>query len=54
MDDTGTAKSEQASADRRVFKLGDRKWKSFQAALDRPVRHKSALKRLLSESGLLD
>ncbi|MBI3735481.1 DUF1778 domain-containing protein [Candidatus Sumerlaeota bacterium] len=46
--------ADQALADRRLFVLDDRRWKTFQAALDRPVRRKPALRKLLSKTGVFD
>ncbi|WP_347352773.1 DUF1778 domain-containing protein [Intrasporangium sp.] len=36
-------------ADRRMFSLDDAAWSEFLALLDRPVRHKPRLTRLLTE-----
>ncbi len=52
--ESALAAAEQALVDRRLFVLDDRRWKSFQAALNRPAKRKPALKRLLTERGLLD
>jgi uncharacterized protein (DUF1778 family) len=41
-------------ADRRLFLLDDERWQAFLSALDRPAVDRPALKRLLTEPGLLD
>lgn len=51
--DAGIVAANQALADRTRFELSPEKWHEFQAALDRPVRAKPKLKKLLSEPGLL-
>lgn len=51
--DAGMAAAAEALADRRVFILADAQWRAFQEALDRPVRHKPRLAKLLSEPGPL-
>ena len=51
--DAGIVAANQALADRTRFDLSPEKWREFQAALDRPVRAKPRLKKLLSEPGLL-
>ena len=48
-----SARINQALADRLRFELTPNKWDAFQAALERPVKPKPKLKRLLSEPGLL-
>lgn len=51
--DAGVTAASQTLADRRRFVLDETHWKAFQAALDRPVRRKPRLKKLLNEPGLL-
>ena len=51
--DSGLVAAEQTLADRRVFALDERDWKAFQAALDRPVKSKPRLKKLLNGPGVL-
>jgi uncharacterized protein (DUF1778 family) len=41
-------------ADRRVFALDDAAWSEFLAVLDRPVQHKAALEKLLTERAVFD
>ena len=41
-------------ADRRMFRLDDRRWQAFQDVLDRPVAEKPRLARLLAEKSVLD
>lgn len=51
--DAGIVAANQTLADRLRFELPPDKWDAFQAALDRPVKAKPKLKKLLSEPGLL-
>ena len=51
--DAGLSAAAEALADRRVFTLDDAKWQEFQKALDRPIRKKPRLAKLLSEPGVL-
>ena len=51
--DAGLSAAAEALADRRVFTLDEVKWQEFQKALDRPVRKKPRLAKLLSEPGVL-
>jgi uncharacterized protein (DUF1778 family) len=51
--DAGVVAANQTLADRSRFDLPPEKWLAFQAALDRPVRAKPKLKKLLTEPGLL-
>lgn len=51
--DAGVTAAAQALADRRQFLLGATRWRAFQEALDRPVRSKTRLKKLLREPGAL-
>ncbi len=51
--ESGLVAAEQALADRRVFALDERDWKAFQAALDRPIKAKSRLKKLLTRPDVL-
>ena len=46
--------AEDALADRRMFRLDERRWKAFQIILDRPVVNKPRLARLLSEKSALE
>jgi uncharacterized protein (DUF1778 family) len=41
-------------ADRRLFLLDEARWQAFLEALERPAKDRPALKRLLTEPGLLD
>ena len=52
--DAGMAAASEALADRRSFALSDTKWRAFQAALDRPVRAKRRLAKLLREPSVLE
>ncbi len=50
--DAGIIAANQTLAGRQRFELTPDKWDAFQAALDRPVKPKPKLKKLLSEPGL--
>ena len=52
--EAGIKAAEDALADRRMFRLDDRRWKEFQNILDRPVVDKPRLARLLSEKSVLE
>ena len=47
-------RAEQVLADRRQFELSADRWKKFVAALDRRPAPKARLRRLLSESSILE
>lgn len=51
--EAGVNAVEEALADRRAFRLDDRRWRAFLAALDRPVVKKPRLARLLSEESAI-
>ncbi len=50
----GTDAAEDSLADRRIFELNEREWQSFQDILNRPVKHKPHLARLLNEKSAQD
>ncbi len=52
--ENGLAAAEQTLADRRLFVLNDGHWKKFQAALDRPVKRKPRLAKLLIGKTVFD
>lgn len=52
--DAGTIAAAETLADRRTFALDEKQWRAFLTALDRPVRHKPRLARLLSKPGALE
>ena len=52
--DAGVTAAAQTLADRRQFVLDETQWQAFQEALDRPVKAKPRLKKLLREPGVLD
>lgn len=52
--DAGVSAANQTLADRQRFVLGAADWDAFERALDRPVQEKPALRRLLTEPGVLD
>ena len=41
-------------ADRRVFAINEVAWDEFLAVLDRPVRHKPRLEKLLAQPSIFD
>ena len=49
-----TVADENASADRRIFRLNEQQWQAFQDILDRPVTKKHRLARLLAEKSALE
>ena len=51
--DAGIVAANQALADRARFVLSPAGWVKFQTALDRPVKAKPKLRKLLREPGLL-
>ncbi len=42
-------KAEQSLSDQTQFVLGEKQWKAFMAALDRPPKDKPRLRRLFTE-----
>ncbi len=52
--DAGITAANQALADRTHFGLDDAQWEMFQRALDRPVKPKPRLNKLLAQQGVLD
>jgi uncharacterized protein (DUF1778 family) len=52
--ENGLAAAEQTLADRRLFGLDDEQWKKFQAVLNRPVKRKPRLAKLLKSKGVFD
>jgi len=46
--------AEQALVDQQQFNLSPTQWKAFAEALDRPVKSKPKLKRLLTEPSILE
>ena len=52
--EAGIKAAEESLLDRRVFGLNDDQWQAFQTVLDRPVTHKPALAKLLSEKSVLE
>ena len=46
--------AEEALVDRRMFRLDDAQWQAFQDVLDRPVRSKPRLAKLLAEKSVLE
>lgn len=51
--EAGIVAANQTLADRLRFELSPEKWDAFQEALDRPVKAKPNLKKLLSKPGIL-
>jgi uncharacterized protein (DUF1778 family) len=52
--ESALARAEETLADRSVFGLDAEAWKTFQSALDAPVRPLPRLKKLLEEPGFFD
>jgi len=52
--EAGITAANQALANRRHFGLDNVQWEMFQQVLDRPVQSKPRLKKLLTQSGVLD
>ncbi len=52
--ENGLQAARDTLADRRLFMLDDEQWQAFQAALDRPVRVKPQLEKLLTDPGFFD
>jgi uncharacterized protein (DUF1778 family) len=52
--ENGLAAAEQILADRRLFVLDDPQWKKFQAVLNRPVKRKPRLAKLLTGKSVFD
>lgn len=52
--ESACAAAESALADRREFRVPEKKWKLFLRLLDRPARVKPRLRRLFSEPTVLD
>ena len=52
--EAGIDAAEDALADRRMFRLDDRRWRAFQDILDRPVADKPRLARLLAGKSILE
>jgi len=46
--------AEQTLADHYLFAIDAPQWKKFQAALNRPVKRKSRLAKLLNSKGVFD
>jgi len=52
--ENGLAAAEQTLADRRLFGLDAQQWKKFQAVLNRPVKRKPRLAKLLTGKSVFD
>ncbi len=52
--ESGLAAAEQTLADRRLFALDDQQWNKFQAVLNRPVKRKPKLAKLLTGKSVFD
>ena len=52
--EAGIGAAEDALADRRIFRLDDKRWQAFQDILDRPVADKPRLARLLAGKSVLE
>ncbi|MDX2221381.1 MAG: DUF1778 domain-containing protein [Rhodospirillaceae bacterium] len=51
--DSALRAAEQALLERRVFRLNATQWREFQDFLDRPVKRKARLNRLLTGSSVI-
>jgi uncharacterized protein (DUF1778 family) len=52
--ESACVRAEQEIAEARHFELSSRDWQKFSEALDRPARVRPGLKRLFSESTVLE
>ncbi len=52
--ESACVRAEQEIADARHFELSPKAWQAFTEALDRPIQVKPRLKRLFSESTVLE
>jgi hypothetical protein len=52
--EAGIHAAEEALANRRSFRMDDAQWQAFQDVLDRPVRSKPRLAKLLAEKSVLE
>jgi uncharacterized protein (DUF1778 family) len=52
--EAGIIAANQALANRRHFGLDNAQWEMFRQALDRPVKSKPRLKKLLTQPGVMD
>jgi uncharacterized protein (DUF1778 family) len=52
--EAGIMAANQALANRRHFGLDNAQWEMFRQALDRPVKSKPRLKKLLTQPGIMD
>ena len=52
--ESALARAEETLPDRRKFRLDDKQWKMFLAALDAPPRSLPRLKRLLTEPSVFE
>ena len=52
--EAGIMAANQALANRRHFGLDNAQWEMFRQALDRPVKSKPRLKKLLTQPGVMD
>jgi len=52
--DAATIEAQRALADRRLFRLDPDRWERFVKALDRPVKAKPRLTKLMRRPGALD
>ncbi|MBI4277998.1 MAG: DUF1778 domain-containing protein [Armatimonadetes bacterium] len=52
--DAATVEAQRTIADRRLFRLDPDRWERFVNALDRPVKEKLRLRKLMKRPGILD
>jgi len=52
--DAATIEAQRTLADRRLFRLDPERWERFVRVLDRPVKEKLQLRKLMSRSSVLE
>ena len=52
--DAATIEAQRTIADRRLFRLDPDRWERFVDALDRPVKEKRRLRKLMRRPSILD
>lgn len=52
--EAGINAAEETLVDRRMFRLDDAQWQAFQDVLDRPVKNKPRLAKLLAGKSVLE
>jgi uncharacterized protein (DUF1778 family) len=52
--ESALARADSVLAERQVFRIDEKRWKAFMAALDAPPKPRPRLARLLNEPSILD